>query len=369
LPTKEPYQVMPSLSPEAYAALKADIEANGVQIPADVDEEGNYLDGIHRKHICEDLGLDCPTRVRPGLTEEQKRAYAWRVNLMRRHLSRAQKREIACSLRLEGWTQQAIAQALAIGQATVSHWIGEFIQMDQLPVPATIQGKDGKSYPSRKARRHAAPSAASADAEDHTLTPSAPADETIRADTGARPPEGPQARATGPQRWAARQDPPPSATRQVVSDPAHAREARRPGPDGRPAQRRQEPTPPSAPSPRPSTAADEEGLWVNALGELVAQVAALQGRGDPRQLSAAWRPETTAWCLATIQHLQEVFTTWAEAIALARGEATDRDLDPHRSPLEGPALMADAAPDDGTGEFVTVPSDDDPGDDLEDFHV
>jgi len=363
---------MPRLSPEAYAALKADIEANGVQIPADVDEEGNYLDGIHRKRICEELGIDCPTRVRPGLTEEQKRAYAWRVNLMRRHLSRAQKREIARSLRLEGWTQQAIAQALAIGQATVSHWIGEFIQMDQLPVPETIQGKDGKSYPSRKARRHAAPSAASADAEDHTLTPSAPADETICADTGARPPEGLQARATGPQRCADRQDLPPSATRQVGSDPAHAREARRPGPDGRPAEGRQEPTPPSAPSPRPSTADDaddEEGLWVNALGELAAQVAALQGRGDPRQLSADWRPETTAWCLATIQHLQEVFTTWADAIAQARGQATDRDPDHHRSPLEGPVPMADAAPDDGNGEVVTVPSDDNPGDDLEDFHV
>jgi hypothetical protein len=31
--------------------------------------------------------------------------------------------------------------------------------------------------------------------------------------------------------------------------------------------------------------------------------------------------------------------------------------------------MADEARDDGNGEFVTVPSDDDPGDDLEDFDV
>jgi hypothetical protein len=108
---------------------------------------------------------------------------------------------------------------------------------------------------------------------------------------------------------------------------------------------------------------------VNALGELAARVAALQGRGDPRQLSADWRSATTAWCLSIIQHLQEVFTTWADAIAQARGEATDRDLDPHRSPLEGPALMADAAQDDGNGEFVTVSSDDNPGDDLEDFDV
>jgi hypothetical protein len=98
-------------------------------------------------------------------------------------------------------------------------------------------------------------------------------------------------------------------------------------------------------------------------------VAALQGRGDPRQLSADWRPETTAWCMSTIQHLQEVFTTWADAIAQARGEATDSDLDHHRPPLEGSALMADAAQDDGNDEFVTVPGDDDAGDDLEEFDL
>lgn len=43
-----PYQIMPDLTPEEYEALKADIQANGVLIPVEVDEEGNILDGYHR---------------------------------------------------------------------------------------------------------------------------------------------------------------------------------------------------------------------------------------------------------------------------------------------------------------------------------
>ena len=61
--TNHRYQVMPGLSPEEYATLKADIAANGVRIPIDVDEEGNILDGFHRKQICDELGIECPTRT------------------------------------------------------------------------------------------------------------------------------------------------------------------------------------------------------------------------------------------------------------------------------------------------------------------
>ena len=43
---KHRYQVMPDLSLEERAALKADIAANGVRIPIEVDEEGNIIDGF-----------------------------------------------------------------------------------------------------------------------------------------------------------------------------------------------------------------------------------------------------------------------------------------------------------------------------------
>jgi hypothetical protein len=46
------YQFMPYLTPEAYAALKADVVKRGVQTPIDVDEEGVILEGRWRAH-CE----------------------------------------------------------------------------------------------------------------------------------------------------------------------------------------------------------------------------------------------------------------------------------------------------------------------------
>ncbi|MGK5731388.1 ParB N-terminal domain-containing protein [Streptomyces sp. URMC 124] len=89
-----PYQLLPPLSDEEYAALRADIAENGVRVPIDVDENGAVLDGHHRAWITAELGLDCPRRVVAGLTDEQKRTHALAVNLYRRSLNRAEKRAL-----------------------------------------------------------------------------------------------------------------------------------------------------------------------------------------------------------------------------------------------------------------------------------
>jgi ParB-like chromosome segregation protein Spo0J len=136
--TAHAYQVMPDLSPEEYSALRADIATNGVKHPIHVDEEDNTLDGFNRRRICEELGIDCPKLVIPGLTEAQKREHAWRMNLMRRQLTQKQKREIARTLRQEGWTQDRIAQALGVRQRTVSRWLQQSRHLSKLPQPATV---------------------------------------------------------------------------------------------------------------------------------------------------------------------------------------------------------------------------------------
>jgi ParB-like chromosome segregation protein Spo0J len=147
VPMQDRYQVMPDLSPEEEAALTSDIATYGVKNPIHVDEADNTLDGFHRRRISTELGRECPTEVIPGLTEAQKREHAWRMNLMRRHLTREQKYEIARTLRQEGWTQERIAQALGLSQATVSRRLEQSIQMDKLPQAETIRGKDGRAYP------------------------------------------------------------------------------------------------------------------------------------------------------------------------------------------------------------------------------
>lgn len=82
-----PYQLLPELAAEEYEALKADVAANGVLVPVELDEQGNPLDGHHRLRACRELGIvNYPTTVREGLSEAQKRAHVFRLNLLRRQL-------------------------------------------------------------------------------------------------------------------------------------------------------------------------------------------------------------------------------------------------------------------------------------------
>jgi ParB-like nuclease domain len=147
------YQVLPPLSPEEYAALKADIAARGVLVPVEYDEDGHILDGFHRVQICQELGRDWPRAICQRLTEEQKVERALRLNLARRHLAKEHRQQLAIRLRQQGWIQERIADALMISQATVSMWLNEFIKFDKLASPERVHGKDGKRYPSRKTRR------------------------------------------------------------------------------------------------------------------------------------------------------------------------------------------------------------------------
>jgi ParB-like nuclease domain len=97
-----PYQFMPRLSESEYAALEADIREHGVEVPVVVDEFDNVIDGYHRAEIAHHVGIDCPKDVRVGLTEEEKRRLALKLNLNRRHLDSAGKRAvIAESLKLD----------------------------------------------------------------------------------------------------------------------------------------------------------------------------------------------------------------------------------------------------------------------------
>jgi len=86
------YQVMPDMTPEEFAALKADIATRGVISPIDIDETGAILDGHNRYRAWSELQRNepPPVIVRSGLTEDEKRSFAIRQNIKRRHLTRAQ---------------------------------------------------------------------------------------------------------------------------------------------------------------------------------------------------------------------------------------------------------------------------------------
>ena len=55
--SEDPYQVMPPLSDEAYAALLADVLRNGVMVPIEIGPRG-LLDGHHRRRALAEARAD-----------------------------------------------------------------------------------------------------------------------------------------------------------------------------------------------------------------------------------------------------------------------------------------------------------------------
>lgn len=95
------YQLMTPLSPDEYKRLRDDIRENGVVVPVVVDEEGNLLDGYHRRRAAAELraeGVDVyepEPDVRTGLTEAEKLLLSVHLNLNRRQLTDYQRLQIA----------------------------------------------------------------------------------------------------------------------------------------------------------------------------------------------------------------------------------------------------------------------------------
>ena len=83
---KAKYQLFNKLCKEEYAALETDIVKRGVQVAVEVDENGDVLDGHHRKEIADKHGLPFETVTRKLKTEQEKREHVIKLNLARRHL-------------------------------------------------------------------------------------------------------------------------------------------------------------------------------------------------------------------------------------------------------------------------------------------
>ncbi|MBQ1390084.1 MAG: ParB N-terminal domain-containing protein, partial [Clostridia bacterium] len=144
------YQVMPDLTSDEYEELKADIKSRGVMVPIEFDEQGNPLDGHHRLRICEELGItDYPKVIRVGMTEEEKRTHARKLNMARRQLSQEQRRDLIREQLRETpeKSDRQIATALGVSNSTVSSQRKAMIADNQVCESHTSIGADGKEYP------------------------------------------------------------------------------------------------------------------------------------------------------------------------------------------------------------------------------
>lgn len=141
------YQVMPDLHSDEYEELKADIAARGVQVAIEFDEDGNVLDGHHRLRACKELGITTyPKIVRKGMTEEEKRTHARKLNMARRHLTQEQRREL-----IQGQlkdtpeiSDRQIAAGLGVHHTTVSKQRKDLESTGEISQLPTRVGADGK---------------------------------------------------------------------------------------------------------------------------------------------------------------------------------------------------------------------------------
>lgn len=81
-------QLLPPLSDEEYAALKADITKRGrnlVPIVKDADT-GETVDGFHRERICQELGIEAVVVKWKFKDEGERHEIALLLNLLRRQL-------------------------------------------------------------------------------------------------------------------------------------------------------------------------------------------------------------------------------------------------------------------------------------------
>ena len=79
---------IPKLTDAEASLLRESIRRDGVQYPVLLDASGAVIDGHHRKQLCAELGIDCPTRI-IGVDAETAERLAVTLNLARRQLNSA----------------------------------------------------------------------------------------------------------------------------------------------------------------------------------------------------------------------------------------------------------------------------------------
>lgn len=157
--SKSKYQVMRSLTADEFRALKASIAEYGVLEPVLVDEDGNTIDGHHRRKACEQLGVDCPTKVVGGKNEDELTAMAHNLNRARRHLGREEMRQfIAEELQRDPKvSNREISRRTGADDKTVGSVRKELVEAGDLEKVDKVIGKDGKERDLEKPKRERKP--------------------------------------------------------------------------------------------------------------------------------------------------------------------------------------------------------------------
>jgi len=91
-------KLLPQMSDEEFAELKASIQAEGQHYPIIANEDLEVLDGHHRYRACLELGIEPDFEVRKFEDKLHEKKFVIESNLRRRHLNNFQLVELAVPL-------------------------------------------------------------------------------------------------------------------------------------------------------------------------------------------------------------------------------------------------------------------------------
>lgn len=141
----------PDMNDKDFAALVADIQANGQREPI-VIFQGQILDGRHRARACQMLGMEPITKVFDG-DEAAAALLVDSLNVHRRHLTREQRRSLTDAELKRDPTQsnRVIAEKVGVSPTSVGAARAELEATVQIGQSDTRIGKNGVEKPARKA--------------------------------------------------------------------------------------------------------------------------------------------------------------------------------------------------------------------------
>jgi ParB-like chromosome segregation protein Spo0J len=141
--------VLPPLPAPEYAQLRDSIRDRGVLQPLLITSDHVLIDGHERWKAIRELGLaKYPLRIIGNLDEAERKELAIRLNVERRHLSRAERQRLLEMILREAPARSTreVADMLKVGKSTVSRTRQQVLAGVPNGTPEIINGRDGKSY-------------------------------------------------------------------------------------------------------------------------------------------------------------------------------------------------------------------------------